>query len=489
MRGDSCYMPGRVAPLPDDAGPIRFLQTLVAHPVASIPAAAYREAVVIPNFARSKLAFITDPVILEEILVRRVGDFPKSVADERVLRPAFGNGLLLADGESWRWKRRLVSPFFTPTALEDLIPTLAAPFQFLVWKWRGSGRSCIVDVVPAMTAATLQVITNVLFSEETRLDMEAISGAINDYFEPLAWVVGFACLKIPPWVPFPGRRRIERGRNRMRALVHRVLAERRRSNLQAHDLCSQLMQARDPETGRTLSNEDLVDMLLTLIVAGHETTVSGLCWAVWCLAGAPELQASLVQEIEEIAGSGPIEPDLLPHLSLTKAFLMETLRLFPPAPLLARRTIKSEFLGGHHLRVGTTLSIPTYAIHRHERLWRDPHRFDLSRFLDGQDKLIGRTTYLPFGAGPRTCLGASFAMTELTVALATLLQSVRFRMVEGSVADPGHRMTLRPKGGLLVGVDVVVDSARFSPRADLPGWWNCSAARKDSKPPSIHQRR
>jgi cytochrome P450 len=187
----------------------------------------------------------------------------------------------------------------------------------------------------------------------------------------------------------------------MRRLVHQLVAERRRSAAQAHDLCGQLMQARDPETGRPLGDEDLVDMLLTLIAAGHETTANGLCWAIWCLAGAPELQAALALEVNEVVGSGPIEPDLLPRLSLTKAFLMETMRLFPPAPLLARRTVKPETLGGHDLPTGTTLFIPIYAIHRHERLWPDPHRFDLSRFLDGRDRQIARTAYLPLRRGAK----------------------------------------------------------------------------------------
>jgi cytochrome P450 len=129
---------------------------------------------------------------------------------------------------------------------------------------------------------------------------------------------------------------------------------------------------------------------------------------------------------------------------------METMRLFSPAPLLAHRTVRPETLGGHDLNAGATLFIPIYAIHRHEHLWPEPHRFDLSRFLNGREKQIARTAYLPFGAGPRICIGASFAVMEMVVGLATLLQSVRFRMVEGYVASPVQRITLRPKGGLAV---------------------------------------
>jgi cytochrome P450 len=439
--------------MPDGAGLIRFLRTMVDNPVASIPRAAYRESVAAPAFARSSLAFISDPTLLEEILVRRVGDFPKSVVDERILRPAFGDGLLLAEGDSWRWKRRLASPFFAPAALARSIPDMAAPFQTLARKWRGSSGSPPVDVVPTMTAATLEVIDRVLFSSGRELDAEAIARAINDYLEPISWVIGFASLKIPNWVSFPGRGKNTRAKNRMRALVHQLVAERRRSGAQAHDLCGQLMQARDPETDRPLSDDDLVDMLLTLIAAGHETSANGLCWTILCLAEAPALQASLAQEVAEVTGAGPIEPDHLSHLSLTKAFLMETMRLFPPAPLLARRTVKPETLGGHAFDTGTTLFVPIYAIHRHERLWSEPNRFDLSRFLDGRDKQIARTAYLPFGAGPKICICMSFALMEMVIGIATLLQSVRFRMVEGYVADPVQRITLRPKGGLSVWVD------------------------------------
>jgi cytochrome P450 len=452
MPADPHYVPPQVAPMPDSAGLIQFLRAMVDNPAASIPRAAYREPVVAPAFARSTLAFVSDPDLLEEILVRRVADFPKSLVDERIFRPAFGDGLLLAEGESWRWKRRLATPFLAPAALARSVPDIAAPFQALARKWRASNESRRVDVVPTVTAATLEVIDRVLFSSGREVDAEAISQAINDYLEPISWVIGFASLKIPNWVPFPGRRQIKHAKNRMRALVHQLVVERRRSGVQAHDLCGQLMQARDPETDRPLSDDDLVDMLLTLIAAGHETSANALCWTILCLAGAPTLQASLAQEVRQVVGAGPIEPDQLPRLSQTKAFLMETMRLFPPAPLLARRTVRPETLGGHDLNAGATLFIPIYAIHRHEHLWPEPHRFDLSRFLNGREKQIARTAYLPFGAGPRICIGASFAVMEMVVGLATLLQSVRFRMVEGYVASPVQRITLRPKGGLAVRV-------------------------------------
>jgi cytochrome P450 len=236
----------------------------------------------------------------------------------------------------------------------------------------------------------------------------------------------------------------------MRGLIQNLIVKRRNSGVAQNDLCGQLMGARDPETGRLLSDEDLVDMLLTLVAAGHETSANALSWAILCLAEAPDIQERLVAEIKANVGNEAIGSEHLARLPIVKAFLMETMRLFPPVPLFSRCTTKAETLGGHRLKPGTMLFIPVYAVHRHERLWRNPDQFDISRFMDGRDKLISRTAYLPFGAGPRICIGATLAMMEMTIGLATLLQSVRFKSIDGFVPDPISRVTLRPRHGLAV---------------------------------------
>ena len=449
MTLDKPYVPVHVPPMPDDAGRMRFLRTVISNPLAAIPLSAYREAISLPAFARSSMAFISDPDILAEVLIERVGDFPKSPIDQQMMRPAVGDSLLVAEGETWRWKRRLAAPFFTPAALARSAPQLAAPFQALAKDWRArSGRH--IDVVPAMTAATLDVIDRLLFSGRGEIDAKAVSECIGEYLEPISWRVALASFGVPGWVPFPGWGKFMRAKTRMRGLIQNLITKRRNSGEAQNDLCGQLMAARDPETGRLLSDEDLVDMLLTLVAAGHETSANALSWAILCLAEAPNIQERLVAEIEANVGNEAIGSEHLARLPIVKAFLMETMRLFPPVPLFSRCTTKAETLGGHRLKAGTMLFIPVYAIHRHERLWRDPDQFDISRFMEGRDKLIARTAYLPFGAGPRICIGATLAMMEMTIGLATLLQSVRFKSVEGFVPDPISRVTLRPRHGLTV---------------------------------------
>lgn len=452
MRADTAaqpaYAPVKVAPGADNPGLVGFMRAVISNPVSAVPPSAYREPITLLPVGGATLAYVCDPDLLEEILVRRVGDFPKSEVDERILRPAFGDSLLTAHGETWRWKRRLAAPYFTPAALARLVPDMVAPFQALAESWRAGDPEAARDVNEAMTLATFDVISRALFSTQDEVDFTVISKAISDYLAPISWVVALASLKIPAWAPHPGRGQIRRATRSMRRLVGDLVAARRQSGGGEDDICADLMRARDPETGRPLDDVDLVDMLLTLVAAGHETSANALTWALMCLAEQPALQEELAAEVGRVVGDRPVEAGDIAALGMVEAFLDETMRLLPPVPLMGRRAAHADTLGGHALKAGTLLFIPIYAIHRHERLWPDPDRFDLSRFQGDARKAIPRTAYMPFGAGPRVCVGATFAMMEMVAGLATLLQSCRFATVAGAACEPIHRVTLRPKGGL-----------------------------------------
>jgi cytochrome P450 len=450
------YRPPKVPVGPDKPSLLRYLRTVVDNPVAGIPAAAYREPIALRVLPVATMAFVTGPDLVEEILVGRAADFPKSRVDDRLLRPAVGDSLLTAEGEDWRWKRRLIAPYFSPAALARSVPDMIAPFCILAADWRSRGPGEPIDVAPAMTSATFQVIGRTLFSPGDaadagdEVDFAVLSAALDAYLEPSSWVIGLASLNVPAWVPHPGRGRMIRARDRMRSVVGALVSARRRSGVAADDICGDLMRARDPETGRTLSDRDMVDTLLTLIAAGHETSAKALTWALFCLAQQPELQADLAAEVARVVGGRPVEAADLPALTTIEAFLRETMRLFPPVPLVTRRTTRPETLAGHTLKPGTIVFIPIYAIHRHQGLWPDPDRFDHTRFAADNARKIPRTVYMPFGAGPRVCVGATFAMMEMVAALATLLQHVRFATVERTRCEPVHRITLRPKGGMVL---------------------------------------
>jgi cytochrome P450 len=208
------------------------------------------------------------------------------------------------------------------------------------------------------------------------------------------------------------------------------------------------MQARDEETGRTMSDDELSRNLLTFILAGHETTAVALTWTLWLLAKYPDVQERLAGEVEAIIGSGNIEAQHIERLPFTKQVLQEAMRLYPPVPAITRQPLTPLVLGGEPLTPATQVTITIYPLHRNRRLWNDPDTFDPDRFTAAQIKARLRYAYLPFGAGPRVCIGASFAMIEATVSLAVLVRAFRFKAISGHRPHPIARVTLRPRAGM-----------------------------------------
>lgn len=432
---------------PDRQGAVRFLTNIVRDPLGAMPASAYDEPMTRLRILGQDIGIICDPDTIHELLVRRPADFPKTRIDDSVFQPAVGNGLLTAKGDDWKWKRSLVAPTFAPSRLANCVADMAAPFADLVADWRQVGGPSAVTISQAMTTATFEVVCRTLFASRNEIGGPALAGAIDDYLRPISWVIGLTTMNLPGWLPYPGSRKLRRARNTMRSIVGGVVEGRRSSGETADDFCGFLMAARDPESGRSLDDEDVIDMLLTLIAAGHETSANGLTWALYCLARQPEIQERLANEARSAMDCGHVRPDRMDTLPLTEAFLKETMRLFPPVPLLARQNRNCETLAGHTFPSGSTLFIPVYAIHRHRRLWDMPHAFRLERFLPGSGP-PAKMAYLPFGAGPRICVGGAFAMLEMKVALAQMLVGAKFRISGETQCDPVHRVTLRPRAGL-----------------------------------------
>ena len=422
----------------------RFIRAMISNPVSAMPADAYREPVTTLSIAGERIAFISDPAILEEILIRRYADFPKTHVDERLLKPALGDGLITAHGEAWRWKRRLAAPYFSPSALANYLPGMVAPFEALSRTWRQEPG--LVDISSGMARATAEVINDILLGDSNALDLGELLQAMADYLTPISWVVGMAMLKMPRWAPHPHKRKIGKARDKLRKLAGDLVKSRHLDP--RDDFCARLMAASDPETGNKLTDRDMVDMLLTLVAAGHETSANTLAWACLCLASQQEMQNRLRKEVREVVGERAIDAQDLPKLRLIEAFLQETMRLFPAVPIIARQNIKPESIGGERFAPGSILFIPPYVIHRHHLLWDRPERFDIERFMGAEAKKIGRTVYMPFGAGPRICLGGAFAMMEMVAAVATLLRHLQFETPERFECEPIHRITLRPRHDL-----------------------------------------
>jgi cytochrome P450 len=445
MNAWQTFVPPSVKPGPDNPGYVRFLTEMIRNPLSAIPEAAYREPVTVIKLPGGSVGIVSDPDMVEEILVRRPQFFPKSKIDDRVFKPALGRGLLTADGDDWKWKRRLMAPYFSPARLKGTVPCMAEPFTRLAVDWGARNETSPVDISAVMTSATFDVITRTLFSNQDEVHFDILSRAIEEYLRPITWVIGYSSLRLPSWLPYPGAAMLRRARDRMRAEVGELIAARRKAPVASDDICGDLMRAKDPDSGRMLSDADLVDMLLTLIAAGHETSANGLSWALYCLANLPDLQEQIAAEVADVTSGATVSPDDISKLRLTDAFLKEAMRLFPPAPMMARRTVQTEEFGGYNFASDTELFIPIYAIHRHERLWENAHEFRIERFLNDGQHAIARMAYMPFGGGPRVCLGRAFAMQEMLVAFAVLLQRLRFSLSEETRCEPVHRITMRSR--------------------------------------------
>jgi cytochrome P450 len=432
----------------------RLMLRLLGNPVASWGEDFYEEKVVRYRWRGRDTLFVMDPELIQEILLDDIDNYSRQPLNDDVFGAAIGGGLLNAEGQDWRWQRRLAAPLFRAEDALAYVPTFAAACQPLIRRWRESlpGTSRAID--KDMTRTTLQALQDTVLGaslgEEDRRLIEQ-SGA--SFLANSIWKVALTSLHLPSSLPHPGSRAMVRDGRQLREVARRVLAAARGSG--GNELLQRLVTARDPATGNDMPDGLIIDNVVTFLIAGHETTSQALTWTLYLLALLPDWQDAARQEVLGVAGDGVIGREEMAKLPLLDAVFQEAMRLYPPAPVLMRRTLAPVTLGGVTLRPGSTITIPIYVVHRHRRLWTEPLRFDPSRFADQAKAARHRCAYMPFGAGPRTCIGASFAMTEGKTILATLLAQARFALPDGEQPTPFARVTLRPKEGLKLNVTML----------------------------------
>ncbi|KNG93178.1 cytochrome P450 [Pseudaestuariivita atlantica] len=388
---------------------------------------------------------VMDPGALRHVLLDRLEDYPKSTVTKALLQPAVGEGLFVAEGAHWRWQRRVAAPVFTHRNIAALTPIMTAAAERSAERIAQAGARA-VDVAEDMVLTTFDVISEVCFSGDDSFDAAAVHRAIDDYIADAGKISLFDVLGAPDWIPRPGRVRTAGTLAQMKRAADTMIAARaQRGAGEVPDLLDLLQAGEDPKTGRHMRTEELRDNLLTFVVAGHETTALALSWALYLLAFDPEVQDRARAEAQSVL-SGPATGADVPNLPLIRRIVDEALRLYPPAGVVSRTAQRADEILGADIRPGDTVMIPIYAIHRHRKLWSDPDAFDPDRFLDRS--AIPRYAYLPFGDGPRICIGASFALSEAVIILATLISRFRFTAVKGRDPKPVMILTLRPEGGV-----------------------------------------
>ncbi|MGE5509995.1 MAG: cytochrome P450 [Bacteroidota bacterium] len=441
--------PDRSLPLP------LFLFRFVRNPLRGIPRAVYEEPLVSYKSGPAAMVWVTDPGLIERILLHEQDKFPKTPLEKRVFAETLGDGILTSEGAIWRWQRRTVAPLFRHADLLTYLPAMVEAADEQLERWRSGGNGTLRAVDRDMTATTFDVIARTMFSGDALAEGTIIQRAGGEFLESTSWEIAASLLRLPAWVWHPGKPAMRRSARELRAAVSSMIARRRASGTESQDLLGRLMRVRDPERGEPMSDKQLVDNLLTFLVAGHETTAKALMWTLYLLARAPHWQQRVRAEVREVAGATAIRAEHLDRLILTRQVLKESMRLYPPAPMMTRLTSCDVELAGTRIGPRVVIVIPIFAVHRHTKLWKDPSRFDPQRFAPENEKMLLRTQFMPFGFGQRTCIGMSFAMMEATAILATLVRSARFEWDGHHAPEPISRVTLRPKGGMPLAVTLI----------------------------------
>jgi cytochrome P450 len=397
--------------------------------------------------------FLCDPELVRTALVEQAENFTRTTSlDRGGLKPILGEGLLTTDGAAWRWQRRTASPVFRHDRLLGFIPAMQQAAAATLARLRALPAGAEIEFGRAMMRTTFDIILATMLADGGGMEASRVETAVDDLLGSAGWRAALALLRAPAWLPFPGRGRALAARTLLRGMVteavDRGVATEHGSPESAADLLAHLARAQDPETGAPMDRDRVIDNILTFILAGHETTALALTWTFYLLAHHPDIARAVRDEVHSVTGGAPVTAAHLDQLVLTRQVVMETMRLYPPAGAIGRIAVRDLSVGGLAVAANTLVLIPIYAIHRHRALWTSPEQFDPARFSPSATAERHRYAYLPFGAGPHTCIGMNFALMEAIVILATLVQGVSLRLRPGH--DPGMRLriTLRPARGM-----------------------------------------
>ncbi|TAL76235.1 MAG: cytochrome P450 [Beijerinckiaceae bacterium] len=428
-----------------------MLATLRRNPVETWTEAHFEHLVLSGRTILGRAAVVSAPDGIRRILVENAGNYSKDALQRRILAPGLGDGLLTARDVRWRVQRRAIAPLFSPKNVLSFGSAMAEAADALVSRWLRRRDGTIIDVQKAMARVTLDTLQRTILTGGLGRTPDEFLAALTQYFESIGQLDPFDLLDFPAWLPRITRIRSRRSLTFFNDAVETILA-RRKALLTAEpqnapqDLLTLLLQAQSSDSSTGLTEAEVRANIVTFIGAGHETTANALTWTLFLLAHSPEWQERLAKEADSLAGaSSEVQAQSLVE---TRAVVEEAIRLYPPVASLSRAAVGPDDIHGHRIRKGTLVMIVPWILHRHRRLWTDPDVFDPRRFLPGARETIDRFAYLPFGAGPRVCIGASFALQEAAIVLTRIMRQFSLSPVAEHDVTPVQHITLRPKGGM-----------------------------------------
>ena len=396
-----------------------------------------------------RMFILNEPGAIRYVLLDNAANYIKSEVGRRLLEPGLGRGLLTSEGETWRRHRRIMAPSFDPRSVTGYAPIMTEVTQGLLEKWDALPDGSELDAAAAMMHLTLHIISKAMFSSDSDEIVDAVEGGVNQY-QTLVRPSLLDLLHFPQWFarllsPLPTDGLFDEFDRK----VDLLLTERGRApDAEPKDLLARLVAARDAETGGGMTAKEVRDQVVTIFMAGHETTSLALSWTWYLLSQHPAVEEKLHRELADVLGGRTPRNEDIANLRYTRMVIEESMRLYPPAHTTGRQPIKPDEILGHRIPAGAEVLIMPWLIHRKPQLWEDPERFDPERFAPERAAERPRFAYIPFGAGPRICIGAAFAMTEAILILATIAQRYRLRLKPGHPIEPQGLITLRPRYGM-----------------------------------------
>jgi cytochrome P450 len=390
--------------------------------------------------------FVNRPDCIESILVTQNNNFVKS-KDYRAMRRVLGNGLLLSEGEFWRRQRKLIQPAFHQERIAAYAEIMVGYTVRMLAAW-SDGQD--LDIHEAMMRLTLGIVAKTLFDADVSHEAEDVDAALSVLMGKFLRQAGLALL-LPSWVPLPTSQLLKRAVGRLDKVIYGIIEQRRASGQMSGDLLSVFLQLQDDE-GVGMTDRQLHDEIMTLFLAGHETTANVLSWTWFLLGQNPEAEEKLHEELGRVLGGRVPTPADLPRLVYTDMALRESMRIYPPVWVIGRRALAPFRLGEYELPANTNVLISQLILHRDARYFPEPDRFDPDRWRvgDPRNASLPRFAYFPFGGGPRVCIGAAFGMMEAVLLLATIAQQFRIQIAPGQMVKMQPTVTLRPRNGIPV---------------------------------------
>ena len=444
------YGPGVVPePLAEEVKLIQFLRLLRDNQLS-----AYTRDSFVADFSEARLLFhnfvlLNEPDFIERILVTNRRNYVKGHLARQILEWALGNNLLISEGDFWRRQRRIMAPAFHHQHLAQAAHVMVRRARQRIERWRTPcERGERLDIAHEMMSLTMEIVAEALFSSQIANSIDELGRAMTTLLASLGTPNPLDILGLPAWVPRWRSHRTRSALARLDRMVYGIIASRRATQHGPEDLLGLLLAARDDETGEGMTDRQLRNEVLTFFSAGHETTALALTWTLYLLSRHPGIERALHDEVDRVLGEGETTFADVEALPYTRMVIQEAMRLFPPGHSFNRVAVADDEVGGHAIRAGSVVTISPYLTHRNPRLWEDPLRFDPKRFTPDRVKARHRFAYLPFGGGPRICIGRGFAMTEACVVLATIARAYRLRMAPGHRVEAHGGITLRPRYGL-----------------------------------------